>query len=71
MKNKNACPKCGGTDILKVKGNCGAYGTGNNIPVGWSNFSAVLVHRYICCDCGYVEEWIDKEDIPSLKKKYK
>ena len=43
----------------------------NNIQVGWSNFSAVLVNRYVCCDCGYSEEWIDKEDIAALKKKYK
>ena len=35
-----------------------------------SNFSAVLVHRYVCCACGYSEEWIDKEDIPRLKEKY-
>jgi len=24
----------------------------------------------VCCDCGYSEEWIEKEDIPTLKKKY-
>ena len=33
-------------------------------------FSAVLVHRYVCCACGYSEEWIDKEDIRRLKEKY-
>ena len=50
------------TDIIKVPGKAGAYGVGNNIQIGWSNFSAVLVHRYVCCACGYSEEWIDKED---------
>lgn len=70
MKMKNRCPKCGGSDIVTVPGNVGAYGSGNNIQVGWTNLSAVLVNRYVCCDCGYSEEWIDKEDIQTLKKKY-
>ena len=70
MKNRKICPKCNSTDIIKVPGKAGAYGVGNNIQTGWSNFSAVLVHRYVCCACGYSEEWIDKEDIPRLKEKY-
>lgn len=63
MKNRKICPKCNSTDIIKVPGKAGAYGVGNNIQTGWSNFSAVLVHRYVCCACGYSEEWIDKEDM--------
>ena len=70
MKNKNICPKCGSADIVVVPGRAGAYGTGNNIQVGLTNFSAVLVNRYVCCSCGYSEEWIEKEDIPTLKKKF-
>ena len=49
MKNRKICPKCNSTDIIKVPGKAGAYGVGNNIQTGWSNFSAVLVHRYVCC----------------------
>ena len=70
MKNKRICPKCNSSDILLVPGKAGAYGSGNNIQTGMTIFSAVLVHRYICCTCGYSEEWIDKEDIQKLKKKY-
>jgi len=70
MKNTHICPKCNGTDILKIKGKAGAYGNGNNIEVGFTIFSAVLVHRYVCCNCGYSEEWVDREDIHKLKKKY-
>ena len=70
MKNNKCCPKCNSKEILKVPGKAGAYGSGNNIQVGWSNFSAVLVDRYVCCKCGYSEEWIDTDDIESLKKKY-
>lgn len=67
MKKSSRCPKCGGTDILRIEGKAGAYGSGNNIITGFTIFSAVLVHRYVCSECGYSEEWIDREDIPKLK----
>lgn len=70
MKRTHVCPKCNSTEIIRVEGNAGAYGAGNNIQTGWFNFSAVLVHRYVCCSCGYSEEWIDTEDIAKLKKKF-
>ena len=74
MKSANTCPKCHAKDILRVPGWVGAYGSGNNIPVktfGLGASAHVLVVRYVCCRCGYSEEWIDnKEDIEKLKKKY-
>ncbi len=70
MKNSKICPKCSSSDIIRIPGKAGAYGVGNNIQTGLSNFSAVLVHRYVCCNCGVSEEWIDKEDIARLKKKF-
>ena len=70
MKNTNVCAKCQGNEIIKIKGTSEAYGVGNNIKVGATIFSAVLVNRYLCCNCGYSEEWIDKDDIPKIKKKY-
>jgi len=70
MKHSRVCPKCAGREILRVEGKAGAYASGNNIMVGMTILSAVLVHRYVCCSCGYSEEWIDKEDIPTLKDKF-
>jgi len=70
LKESNTCPKCKGTEIIRVEGKSGAYGTGNNIQLGLTTFSAVLVHRYVCCNCGYTEEWINKEDLQKLIKKY-
>ena len=70
MKTTKTCPKCGSKDILRVEGKVDGYGAGNNIRVGWTYLSAVLVHRYVCCQCGFSEEWIDKEDIETLKEKY-
>lgn len=65
------CPKCGSLDILRVEGRVGAYGSGNNIQTGLTNFSAVRVPRYVCCSCGYSEEWIDKKDISLLIRKFR
>lgn len=70
MKTTSKCPKCNGTDILMIPGKVGAYGVGNNIMTGLTTLSAVLVHRYVCCECGYSEEWIDLEDMPKLKKAF-
>ena len=71
MKNSKKCPKCGSENIVRIDGYSGAYGTGNNVQVGMSIFSAVNVNRYICCDCGFTEEWIDKEDINRIAKSKK
>lgn len=68
MKNTRICPKCNSSDILIVDGYAGAYGSGNNIMTGATIFSAVNVNRYICCSCGYTEEWINQEDIEKVKK---
>ncbi len=71
MKTSKICPKCGSSDIIRIDGYSGAYGSGNNIQVGFSIFSAVNVNRYICCACGFTEEWIDKEDIEKVKNSKK
>lgn len=67
MKNTKKCPKCNGNDILAIRGDMGPLGTGNTIPAGWFG---VLVHRYVCCNCGYTEEWVDRKDIKKLKEEY-
>ena len=64
MKNTNICPKCQSTDIVRFNGWSGAYGAGNYVPTGL--FSTALVNRYICCNCGYTEEWIDKEHLEKV-----
>lgn len=72
MKNSSVCPKCNSTDILRIPGSTGAYGSGDNILMGYSVFSAINVTRYLCCNCGYSEEWIDeKSDIEKLRRKYR
>ena len=71
MKDSKICPKCQSADIVRIDGYAGAYGTGNNIMVGKSIFSAVNVNRYICCSCGYTEEWINQCDIDKIRNSKK
>ena len=66
MKNTRVCSKCQSSNIVRIDGYSGAYGSGNNVMTGITVFSGVPVNRYICCDCGFTEEWIDKCDIEKI-----
>ena len=59
MKHTGACPKCGGTEIMLIQG----YAADNIIPAGWTG---AKVDRFLCCGCGYSEEWISQKDIAKL-----
>ena len=71
MKSSRICPKCSSNDILRFDGFVGGYGEGNNLMTGLTVFSAVNVNRYVCCRCGYTEEWIDREDLEKVAKSKK
>ena len=66
MKLTRVCPKCGASDIVRIDGYTGPYGTGNNVMTGKTIFSGVNVNRYVCLRCGYTEEWIDREDLEKV-----
>jgi len=71
MKQTNVCPKCNSHGIIRIPGIAGAYGSGNNIPIGKTIFSAIKVTRYLCGHCGFSEEWIDDPgDLEKLKDKF-
>ena len=70
MKNNKCCPKCNGKEIILVPGFVRPYGLINYIRVDMYNLTPVTVDRYVCCECGYSEEWVTKEDIDKLKDKY-
>ncbi|MBR4887800.1 MAG: hypothetical protein IKU17_01510 [Clostridia bacterium] len=67
MKNTNTCPKCSGTSIAHFKGLSGHWGTGNMLCVGTTVLQSVPIDQYVCCDCGYVEQWIDKKHLEKVK----
>jgi predicted nucleic-acid-binding Zn-ribbon protein len=71
VKYTHTCPKCRSTDAVRVPGRVGAYRSGNNISVGPTAFNTVLVTRYVCLACGFVEEWIDRpQDLVKLRAKF-
>ena len=67
MNRTRICPKCGSNEIFVIDGYTGPYGSGNNVMIGATVFSAVKVNRYICCTCGFTEEWINREDLPKVR----
>jgi len=71
MKKTNTCMKCGSNEIIKPRYSA----TGHNnafqvIPL--STFKVAIIEKYICADCGYVENYIDDpKALSELKNKYK
>ena len=60
MKNTGCCPKCGSRDILRVPDHPGRYASGSNIYTSsFTLLGKIPVIRYVCLDCGYVENWVE------------
>lgn len=66
MKHSHTCPKCNGQKIIRARGEGQAYGIGDNVRAGLTK--QAIVTKYICADCGYIEEWLDTEELEKLKK---
>ncbi len=73
MKNTKICPKCGSNDILRIPDQPNRHASGNNIyTTTVTLFGKIPVIRYVCCKCGYVENWVEQEEeLQKLKKVYK
>ena len=63
MKNTKSCPKCGSTDIVRIPDNPNRHASGNNIYTStYTLFGKIPVIRYVCCSCGYAENWVENEE---------
>jgi len=60
MKRSKRCPKCNNSTIFVAPGWTGSHNSGQYIRLpGFHLVSAsVKFDKYICGECGYVEEWI-------------
>ena len=67
MKLNKICPKCGSADIVKLISDKTAS-SGANIQLGFTSLSVVRVSKYVCCNCGFKEEWAEDEDLHKLRK---
>lgn len=62
MKNTKCCSKCSSQNIVRVPDNQNRYASGNNIYTGaFTLIKKIPCIRYVCCDCGYVENWVETQ----------
>lgn len=63
MKNTMKCPKCGSVNIIRIPDNPNRHASGNNIYTStFTLIKKIPVIRYVCCDCGYVENWVERQN---------
>lgn len=63
MKNSGYCPKCGSREIARVPDNPARHASGNNIyTTTVTLMGKIPVIRYVCCGCGYVENWVERPE---------
>ena len=69
MKYTRKCPKCGRTEIYRVEAVVGnGYASGNVIPTGL--IAIIKVNRCVCGTCGFCEEWIDANNLNTIRRKF-
>lgn len=62
MKNSRCCPKCSSHNIVRVPDKQNRHASGNNIYTSTVTLMGKIpVIRYVCCDCGYVENWVENQ----------
>lgn len=66
MKISNKCPKCGSSEIIIAPGKKSPAESGRFIMTGLTTLSGVLFDRYVCSDCGYSEEYFDRDNTQKL-----
>lgn len=72
MKNTHTCPKCSSRHVVRVPDNPGRHASGNNIYTTTLTLTGkVPVIRYVCGNCGYVENWVEqKSDLAKVSEKF-
>ena len=71
MKNTKQCPKCGSKDLIEIFNDGRPTDSGTGVMIGLTIISAIPYHRYICCSCGYSEQWFNKSNLEKLKQSKK
>ena len=72
-ENIKSCPKCGSTDIVRIPDNPNRHASGNNIYTStYTLFGKIPVIRYVCCSCGYAENWVEnEEELNKIRKTFR
>ena len=73
MKNSLTCPKCQSNEILRIPGKqqMSAYDVAQSIRVGGIIKSVASVERFVCGNCGFIEDWVESpEALEKIRSKY-
>ena len=72
MKNTKRCPKCNSQNIVRVPDNQNRHASGNNIYTStFTLMKKIPVIRYVCCGCGYVENWVEtRGELGEIKRTF-
>ena len=62
MRQNRTCPKCESLDIVEIPG--GMVGK-NWLPTG---LSTVPIDRWVCCTCGYTEEYVAQDKLDKVRE---
>lgn len=65
MKNTGTCPKCQSHEIYTDAG-LTKRGDRSSIPV--TSWSTAFIDVYVCTACGFMEEYVTREDLKNDKK---
>ena len=65
MKTSGKCPKCNSNEIY-----CDAElpKRGDRASIAISSWSKLFIDVYVCISCGYVEEYVENNDLNDSKK---
>ena len=68
MFSHEHCGRCGSRGLLKVPATPGNH---SHIVVHGTRLRAIDVCKYVCTDCGCVEEWVNgRDDLQRLKDEW-
>ncbi len=59
MMNMKRCPVCDSTDIVRVPDDAHRYLANSICITKFAMVKRIPVARYVCCACGYVENWVE------------
>lgn len=62
MRDSKVCKKCNSKDIVKADYRPGGRNEKYNIVVNMG-LNSVDIDTYLCCNCGYVENWVPSEEV--------
>lgn len=68
MKKTGLCPKCSDNRIIKIKDVLHSSGGGNisKSKYFFTDKNSAKITFYICESCGYIEEYLDNDEINKL-----